>query len=134
MLRKKTLSFFPKILPPFPIHYISLFSHSGIAQKNHYELLGVTRSATQDDIKLVYYDLARKHHPDINKGDEELFKAINSAYETLSDASKRKEYDEVLRRTSYLTPRKSQPNSSGFRGESKVILRAMYHLRFIIGG
>jgi molecular chaperone DnaJ len=63
--------------------------------KDYYEILGVKRSASVDDIKRAYRDLALKHHPDRNKdkGSEEKFKEINSAYAVLSDPEKRKQYD-----------------------------------------
>lgn len=66
------------------------------AEKDPYTVLGVQRSATQDQIKKAYRDLARKHHPDMNQGDkksEEKFKEIQLAYETLSDPEKKKTYD-----------------------------------------
>ena len=66
------------------------------AEKDPYAVLGVPRSATQDRIKKAYRDLARKHHPDMNRGDkksEEKFKEIQHAYETLSDPEKKKTYD-----------------------------------------
>src|SRR5579864_4256774 len=64
--------------------------------KDFYEVLGVSRSASGDDIKRAYRALARKHHPDVahNKADAELrFKEINEAYEVLSDPNKRAQYD-----------------------------------------
>jgi len=64
--------------------------------KDLYEILGVSRDASQDDIKKAYRRLARKHHPDVNPGDkssEEKFKEIGMAYEILSDPEKRKRYD-----------------------------------------
>lgn len=62
-----------------------------------YGALGVSRNATPDEIRAAYKKLARKHHPDVNPGDpkaEERFKKISAAYEVLSDADKRKNYDE----------------------------------------
>ncbi|MSN95999.1 DnaJ domain-containing protein [Campylobacter sp. FMV-PI01] len=60
-----------------------------------YETLGVSKNASNEDIKKAYRRLARKYHPDINKEKEaeEKFKEINAAYEILSDESKRKQYD-----------------------------------------
>ncbi|MBR2522428.1 MAG: J domain-containing protein [Coriobacteriales bacterium] len=61
-------------------------------QRSYYDILGVKRDATDDEIKKAYHKLARKYHPDAG-GDEEKFKEINAAYEVLSDAQKRKQYD-----------------------------------------
>lgn len=60
-----------------------------------YETLGVSKTASSDEIKKAYRALARKYHPDVNKdeGAEEKFKEINAAYEILSDENKRKQYD-----------------------------------------
>lgn len=63
---------------------------------DYYEILGVDRSASADEIKKAYRRLARKHHPDRNPDDpkaEERFKEISEAYDVLSDADKRKAYD-----------------------------------------
>ena len=65
--------------------------------KDLYEALGVSKTATDDQIRKAYRKLARKHHPDVNPGNkkaEESFKEIAAAYEVLSDAKKRKAYDE----------------------------------------
>jgi DnaJ-class molecular chaperone len=67
-----------------------------VKYKDYYEVLGVPRSATDDQIRKAYRKLARQHHPDVNPGDktaEEKFKELNEAYSVLSDAKKRKQYD-----------------------------------------
>ena len=67
-----------------------------MAPKNYYDILGVSKSATDKDIKTAYRKLARKYHPDVNPGDksaETKFKEINAAYEVLSDKDKRSKYD-----------------------------------------
>lgn len=61
---------------------------------DYYNVLGVAKSASQDEIKKAYRKLAHKHHPDKSGGDEEKFKEINSAYQILSDPEKRSQYDQ----------------------------------------
>lgn len=63
------------------------------AAKNYYDILGVSRNATPEEIKKAFRKQARKHHPDAG-GSEERFKEINEAYEVLSDPEKRKQYDQ----------------------------------------
>jgi curved DNA-binding protein len=66
--------------------------------KDYYQTLGVTKAATEKELKQAYRKLARKHHPDVNPGDkaaESKFKEINEAYEVLGDSDKRKKYDEL---------------------------------------
>lgn len=61
---------------------------------NYYDILGVSKSATDDEIKKAYRKAAHKHHPDKSGGDEAKFKEINQAYQVLSDKSKRQQYDQ----------------------------------------
>ena len=66
--------------------------------KDYYKILGVPKTATDKEIKAAFRKLARKHHPDVNKGDakaEAKFKEINEANEVLSDPEKRRRYDHL---------------------------------------
>ena len=67
-----------------------------MAKRDYYNVLGVTRSATPDQIRTAYRKLARKYHPDVNKDDpkaEDKFKEVQEAYDVLSDKQKRENYD-----------------------------------------
>src|SRR6187551_2973920 len=66
--------------------------------KDYYATLGVSKTASEKEIKQAFRKLARKFHPDVNPGDktaETRFKEINEAYEVLGDATTRKKYDEL---------------------------------------
>ena len=67
-----------------------------MADKDYYSILGISRTASEKEIKAAYRKLARKYHPDVNPGDkqsEARFKEINNAHDVLSDPDKRKKYD-----------------------------------------
>src|ERR1700684_975556 len=68
------------------------------SKKDYYEILGVKKSASAEEIRKAFRKLARKYHPDVNPGDkaaEEKFKTISEANDVLSDPKKRKIYDQV---------------------------------------
>ena len=66
-------------------------------KRDYYEVLGIQKDASADDIKKAYRSLARKYHPDLHPDDKqcaEKFKEVNEAYEVLSDPSKKERYDQ----------------------------------------
>jgi DnaJ-class molecular chaperone len=87
--------------------------------KDYYNILGVSRNATDKEIKQAYRKLARKYHPDVNPGDksaEARFKEINQAYEVLSDPEKRKKYDQFGENWQYAD--QFARGAKGFRWDS----------------
>ena len=67
--------------------------HNACTMKDYYDILGVEKGASQDEIKKAFRKLAAKHHPDKKGGDEAKFKEVSEAYAVLGDAKKRAEYD-----------------------------------------
>jgi len=90
----------PGALPCAPTLRPSLYSLRPMPAKDYYDILGVKKNATDDEIKKAYRNLAKKHHPDRNKGNKEAenkFKEISEAYAVLSDKEKREQYDRLGR-------------------------------------
>jgi molecular chaperone DnaJ len=84
---------------PFSCLPVDLHLNTVMAKRDYYDVLGVPKNATDDDIKKAYRKLAMKHHPDRNQGDgakaaEEKFKEAKEAYEILSDPQKKAAYDQ----------------------------------------
>jgi curved DNA-binding protein CbpA len=89
--------------------------------KDPYGLLGVSRGASEEDVRKAYRRLAREYHPDANPGDvkaEDRFKEIQQAYEVLSNPNKRREYDQRSRPTS--KKRRSGSSTKRARGSRKT--------------
>src|ERR1035437_6861963 len=63
-------------------------------KKDYYEILGVNKGVSKDEIKKACYKLAHKYHPDKKEGNEAKFKEVNEAYQVLSDDVKRSKYDQ----------------------------------------
>jgi curved DNA-binding protein len=91
--------------------------------KDYYATLGVTKSASEKEIKQAFRKLARKHHPDVNPGDkaaEAKFKDINEAYEVLGDPAKRKKYDELGANWRMYEQAEAQGGANPFAGQWNV--------------
>ena len=90
--------------------------------KNYYDVLGVDKKASQEDIKKSYRKLAKKHHPDANQGkkqSEEKFKEISEAYEVLGDVEKRKQYDNLGSDMNFQNGSDFDPSKYGFGSNTK---------------
>ncbi len=89
--------------------------------KDYYAILGVEKTASQDEIKKAYRKLAKQHHPDVNKGNkasEDKFKDVSEAYEVLGDAEKRKKYDVFGSQAQFANGYDFDPSQYGFNGSN----------------
>lgn len=94
-------------------------SAAAAGKKDYYDVLGVDRSASKDDIKKAYFKLAKKYHPDVNKEDPkagEKFSEIQNAYEVLTDDGKRQAYDQFGSEGVDMHEQGYDPNSMGGMG------------------
>ena len=95
--------------------------------KDPYKVLGLSRDASQDDIRKAHRKLVMKYHPDSNPENpraEERFKEVQQAYEVLSDEKKRREYDEGLRTSSRGSSGRSRSRESSSRPRARAGARA----------
>jgi curved DNA-binding protein len=97
-----------------------------VAYKNYYEVLGVARDASEDDIKRAYRKLARKYHPDVSRevGAEQRFKDLNEAHEVLKDQKKRELYDRYGESWKAVAEGQPAPGGSGQREQVREDFRA----------
>src|SRR3954470_14844831 len=100
---------------------------SAASKRDYYEVLGVERTVTIEEIKKSYRKLAVKHHPDKNPGDktaEEKFKEIGEAYEALSDPQKRSAYDKFGHAAFDSRSRNSRAGAEGFHDPFDIFREA----------
>lgn len=94
--------------------------------RDYYEILGVDKNASADEIKKAYRKMAKKYHPDAHPGDkaaEEKFKEANEAYEVLGDSEKRKKYDQFGREGQFYNGADFDPSKYGFGNGVKYEFR-----------
>lgn len=113
--------------------------YSAGLKEDYYDILGIPRNSSKDDIKKSYYILAKQYHPDKNNGNEKRFKKINEAYRILHNEITRKRYDEELKsggkNSSKNSSRQNQPNREKTSDNQKDEEKRKHTIsKFILGG
>ncbi len=101
-----------------------------MSKKDYYQILGIEKKATPDDVKKAFFKIASKHHPD-KGGDEKIFKEASEAYSTLSDDKKRREYDMYGQTFAGAGPQ--QQGNSGFGGFEGFNMNDFQNVEFDFG-
>lgn len=93
-----------------------------MAKRDYYDILGVSKNASEEDIKKAYRKLAKKYHPDVSKDEnaEEKFKEVQEAYDTLGDSGKRANYDKFGHESQYGGYQQYEGGFGGFSGFSDI--------------
>lgn len=99
------------------------------SNRDYYKILGLSRTASADEIKQAYYQMAKVHHPDVNKSDAKKFQEISEAYEVLSDQAKKRAYDTNFRLRSTRPKPYTPPDFRTNHVNSESI--SMNHIKYV---
>ena len=108
------------------------------AKRDYYEVLGINKSASDDEIKKAYRKLAKKYHPDLNQGDksaEQKFKEVNEAYDILSDKTKRQDMINLVMRVPIQIMEAVVPEDTIIMAEIRLVMTlilAIYLVAFLV--
>ena len=105
-------------------------------KRDYYEILGIPRNASKEDIKRAYHILAHQYHPDKNNGNEKRFKEINEAYRVLSGDTSKADYDRAYDNNDFsnyeTTPESNAPQPPHKKAIHQVVYVVSFILAFIL--